>query len=35
MTQLSSIQTAWQISLLLGAGMGVMLLLRWLRNNFV
>jgi len=30
MTQLSSIQTAWQISLLLGAGMGVMLLLRWL-----
>jgi Na+/proline symporter len=30
MTQLSSIQTAWQVSLLLGAGMGVMLLLRWL-----
>lgn len=30
MTQLTSIQTAWQISLLLGSGMGVMLLLRWL-----
>ncbi|MCZ6785146.1 MAG: sodium transporter [Proteobacteria bacterium] len=29
MTQLSSIQTAWQVSLLLGAGMGVMLVLRW------
>jgi solute:Na+ symporter, SSS family len=27
---LSSIQTAWQISLLLGAGMGVLLVLRWL-----
>ncbi len=30
MTQLQSIQTAWHISLLLGAGMGVMLVLRWL-----
>lgn len=30
MTQLSSIQTAWRISLLLGAGMGVPLVLRWL-----
>jgi Na+/proline symporter len=30
MTQLSSIQTAWQLSLLLGAGMGVLLVLRWL-----
>jgi len=30
MTQLSSIQLAWQLSLLLGAGMGVPLLLRWL-----
>lgn len=30
MTQLSSIQLAWQLSLLLGAGMGVMLVLRWL-----
>jgi len=30
MTQLSSIQVAWQMSLLLGAGMGVMLVLRWL-----
>jgi Na+/proline symporter len=30
MTQLSSIQVAWQVSLLLGAGMGVMLVLRWL-----
>jgi Na+/proline symporter len=30
MTQLSSIQMAWKISLLLGAGMGVMLLLRWM-----
>jgi hypothetical protein len=30
MTRLSSIQTAWQLSLLLGAGMGVLLLLRWL-----
>jgi hypothetical protein len=29
MTQLGSIQTAWQVSLLLGAGMGVMLVLRW------
>jgi Na+/proline symporter len=29
MTRLSSIQTAWQASLLLGAGMGVMLVLRW------
>lgn len=27
---LRSIQTAWQVSLLLGAGMGVMLVLRWL-----
>ncbi len=30
MTQLSSIQRAWQLSLLLGAGMGVLLVLRWL-----
>jgi Na+/proline symporter len=30
MTQLSSIRVAWQLSLLLGAGMGVMLVLRWL-----
>ena len=30
MTQLSSIQLAWQVSLLMGAGMGVPLLLRWL-----
>ena len=30
MTQLGSIQQAWRISLLLGAGMGVMLVLRWL-----
>ena len=30
MTQLSSIQVAWQLSLLLGAGMGVMLVLRWI-----
>lgn len=30
MTQLSSIQMAWQISLLLGAGMGTILLMRWL-----
>ena len=30
MTQLSSIQVAWQTSLLLGAGMGVLLVLRWL-----
>ncbi len=30
MTQLGSIQTAWKTSLLLGAGMGVMLVLRWL-----
>jgi SSS family solute:Na+ symporter len=29
MTRLSSIQAAWHASLLLGAGMGVMLLLRW------
>ncbi|MEE8476419.1 MAG: sodium transporter [Myxococcota bacterium] len=29
MTQLSSIQAAWHASLLLGAGMGVPLLLRW------
>jgi hypothetical protein len=28
--RLSSIQTAWQTSLLLGAGMGVMLVLRWI-----
>jgi SSS family solute:Na+ symporter len=30
MTRLSSIQGAWQVSLLLGAGMGVPLVLRWL-----
>jgi SSS family solute:Na+ symporter len=30
MTQLSSIQTAWKLNLLLGAGMGVLLVLRWL-----
>lgn len=30
MTQLSSIQMAWQTSLLLGAGMGTLLVLRWL-----
>lgn len=30
MSQLSSIQVAWQVSLLFGAGVGVMLLLRWL-----
>jgi SSS family solute:Na+ symporter len=30
MSQLTSIQTAWQASLLLGSGMGVMLVLRWL-----
>ena len=30
MTHLDSIQTAWRVSLLLGAGMGVMLVLRWL-----
>ncbi|RIL06365.1 MAG: sodium transporter, partial [Proteobacteria bacterium] len=30
MTRLSSIQTAWHASLLLGAGMGVVLVLRWL-----
>jgi len=30
MTRLDSIQTAWHASLLLGAGMGVMLVLRWL-----
>ncbi|MFQ5935031.1 MAG: sodium:solute symporter family protein [Acidiferrobacterales bacterium] len=29
MTQLTSIDTAWKTSLLLGAGMGVMLVLRW------
>ncbi len=30
MTQLTSINQAWQLSLLLGAGMGVVLILRWL-----
>jgi Na+/proline symporter len=30
MTRLDSIQSAWQLSLLLGAGMGVPLVLRWL-----
>lgn len=30
MTQISSIQTAWKISLLFGAGMGGVLVLRWL-----
>ena len=30
MTQISSIQTAWKISLLFGAGMGGILVLRWL-----
>ena len=30
MTQMDSIQTAWQASLLLGAGVGVLLVLRWL-----
>ncbi len=30
MTRLDSIQTAWHASLLLGAGMGVVLVLRWL-----
>ncbi len=30
LTQIGSIQTAWQATLLLGAGMGVPLLLRWL-----
>ncbi len=30
MTQLTSINQAWQTSLLLGAGMGVVLILRWL-----
>ena len=30
MTQLTSIDTAWKASLLLGAGMGVVLVLRWL-----
>ncbi len=30
MTQLGSIGAAWRVSLLLGAGMGVMLLLRWI-----
>lgn len=29
-TQLTSIQEAWQISLLLGAGVGIVLVLRWL-----
>lgn len=29
MTQLGSIQTAWQISLLFGAGVGAVLVLRW------
>ncbi len=30
MTQLTSINNAWQMSLLLGAGMGVVLIMRWL-----
>ncbi len=30
MTQLDSVKTAWEASLLLGAGVGVMLVLRWL-----
>jgi hypothetical protein len=30
MTRLSSLQAAWKISLLFGAGMGVLLVLRWL-----
>ena len=30
MTQLASIQSAWKVTLLLGAGMGVTLVLRWL-----
>lgn len=30
MTRLTSIQAAWQTSLLLGAGMGVVLILRWI-----
>lgn len=30
MTQLTSINEAWQMSLLLGAGMGVVLIMRWL-----
>lgn len=30
MSQLESIQTAWKVSLLLGAGQGVLLVLRWL-----
>jgi len=30
MTQVTSIQTAWQASTLLGAGMGIVLVLRWL-----
>ena len=30
MTQLDSIQTAWHVSLLFGAGMGAVLVLRWL-----
>lgn len=34
MTQLSSIQTAWQASLLLGAGTGIPLLLRWVWWRF-
>lgn len=34
MTQLKSIQETWQISLLLGAGMGPALLLRWLWWRF-
>jgi Na+/proline symporter len=34
MTQLSSIQAAWQLSLLLGAGMGIPLVLRWLWWRF-
>jgi SSS family solute:Na+ symporter len=34
MTRLSSIQVAWHVSLLLGAGMGVPLLLRWLWWRF-
>jgi Na+/proline symporter len=34
MTQLSSIQATWQLSLLLGAGMGVPLVLRWLWWRF-
>jgi Na+/proline symporter len=30
MTRVTSIQTAWQVSTLLGAGMGIVLVLRWL-----